>query len=201
MPVPPTPVAQIKGSAVREFALWYEAHHGRAYVAGVVRRLPPEIADQIWPERHALGLVATEWYRSEVVHAILDAVSEGRTDAEMAALLVDASDLTVRRLSRGLYQFLFRMVASPGLYAKHVQRAWRTLHSTGERTIYLSEGMADSVTSSWPGHHRWLCFLTNETMRRVFEAMGCRDVSLERINCVSDGDARCRCVLRYVEPR
>lgn len=192
----------MKGSAIREFALWYEGRHGRDYAASVIDRLPQELEDHVWRDRQGLGLIATDWYPAEVVHAILDAVAECRTDAEMKALLRDASEFTVRRLTRGLYQYLFRMVASPGLYAKHVQKAWRTLHTTGTRRVELtSPGVADSTIEAWPAHHPWLCWLTMETMRSVFGAMGCRDLDLDRIECVSSSGARCRAILRYSEPR
>lgn len=191
----------VKGSAIREFVLWYEARYGRSYVAEMLARLPPELRDHVWPERQAFGLVASEWYPSPVVFALLDTVSAGRSDAAMSALVREATAFTVRRLSRGLYQFLFRMVASPGLYARHIQKAWRLLHTSGTRAISLDEpGFADSTIEDWPGHHRWLCELSMETMRAVFEAMGCHDLDLVRIECVSFGDARCRARLRYREP-
>ncbi|MBL8740407.1 MAG: hypothetical protein JNK04_04915, partial [Myxococcales bacterium] len=175
----PTPL--VKGSAIREFALWYEARHGRAYVGEVIRRLPPDLHDHIWPERQGFGLVANDWYPTEVVHALLDTLASGRSDQEMSSLMREATAFTVRRLSRGLYQFLFRMVASPALYARHIQKAWSMLHTTGRRAISLDEpGIAISTIEDWPGHHRWLCELSMETMRAVFEAMGCMDLDLTR---------------------
>ena len=191
----------VKGSALREFALWYEGRHGRAYVSAVLGRLVSTDQDLLWPDRQAFGLVASDWYPVEVAHAILDAIAAGRTPDEMHALVRDASEFTVRRLTRGLYQYLFRMVASPNLYAKHVQRAWRTLHTTGTRRVALTSGVADSTIEDWPGHHPWLCLLTMETMRSVFLAMRCHDVELTRVECMSEGGGRCRALLRYREPR
>ncbi len=191
----------VKGSAIREFAHWYEGRFGRDYVRGVVERLGPAMRDQLFVDRQALGIVATEWYPSEIVHAILDAVSEGKSDDEMGRLVREATEFTVRRLSRGLYKLLFRMVGSPGLYAKHVQRAWSSLHTTGTRRVVIGDSEAESIIEDWPGHHRWLCLVTMETMRSVFEIMGCRDVQLERLSCVHDGADRCRARLRYAEPR
>jgi hypothetical protein len=195
------PLPLVKGSAIREFALWYEARHGKSYVDEVLLRLPPDLHDHIWPERQALGLVANDWYPSQVVHALLDTVASGRSEHEMSALVREATRFTVRRLSRGLYQFLFRMVASPGLYARHIQKAWRLLHTTGTRAITIEEeGVANSTIEDWPGHHRWLCELSMETMRAVFEAMGCSNIELTRKECVSKGDPLCRAILRFREP-
>jgi hypothetical protein len=196
---PRTPL--VKGSAIREFALWYEARHGRGYVDEVLLRLPAEHHEHVWRERQAFGLVANDWYPSPVVHALLDTVASGRSEHEMSVLMREATAFTVRRLSRGIYQFLFRMVASPALYARHIQKAWSMIHTTGRRTISItSPGLADSTIEDWPGHHRWLCELSMETMRAVFEAMGCRDLELTRSECVSKGDPLCRAQLRYREP-
>lgn len=190
----------VKGSVIREFALWYEGRHGTAYVDAFLGLLPPNHHDLVWTGRPALGIVSTTWYPSEVVHALLDAVSQGRTDEAMRSLIRNANEVTVAKLSRGLYQLLFKMVASPALYAKHVQKAWRTLHSTGMRKVVLSQGLADSTIDAWSGHHRWLCLVTMETMRAVFGAMGCTNVVLERTECVHDGHPRCRALLHYGEP-
>ncbi|MFO0550426.1 MAG: hypothetical protein U0271_18670 [Polyangiaceae bacterium] len=193
--------ALIKGGAIREFLLWYETRFGRAYVERMLKRLPRTEAQFIWPERQALGIVINDWYPSPVVHALLDAIFEDLDEPVADELIREAGGFVVRRLSRGLYQFLFRMVASPGLYAKHVQKAWSQLHNTGLRRIELSRNCADSTIEDWPGHHPRLCQITMETMRQVFEAMGCRDVRLERIACVSRGDDLCRAKLHYVEGR
>lgn len=190
----------VKGSVIREFALWYEAQHGRSYIETFLGLLAPRHHELVWRDRPALGIVSTEWYPSAVVHALLDAVAHSRSDSSMRLLIRDANQVTVAKLSRGLYQLLFKMVASPPLYAKHVQKAWRTLHSSGTRKIVLSPGVADSTIEAWAGHHRWLCLVTMETMRCVFEAMGCTQVELERTECVHDGHARCRALLHYREP-
>ncbi len=198
----PSPVPSlVKGSAIREFVLWYEAEHGRDYLRDMTQRISGEHREYVYPERAAFGLVATEWYPSALVFALLDAVALGRSDEEMSAIVEAGTSFAVRRLSRGLYQFLFRMVASPGLYARHIQKAWNLLHNTGVRRIVIErEGLADSTIHDWPGHHRWLCEISTATMRSVFSAMGCREVRLERLSCVSSGAPLCRAKLGYYDP-
>jgi hypothetical protein len=194
--------ALIKGGAIRELLLWYEGRHGRAFYPLVIARLPPHLAQRLALDRTTLGLLPNVWYPSPIVHAILDAVCERHGPDELRAIMSNANAYAVRTLTRGVYQFLFRMVGSPELYAKHIQRAWNLLHSTGKGTIVLHEGpsasgVAESMIEDWPGHHPWLCETTGETMKAVFVAMGCQDVSLERLTCVSTGADRCRSVLRY----
>ncbi len=131
---------------------------------------------------------------------LLDVVTERWSDAERSALAREANAHVVAKLSRGLYAALFRTVASPARYAKYIQRMWNVLHTTGLRTIVIErEGVLRSTTADWPGHHPFLCEVTVETMRAVFEAMGCEDVQVDRIGCISRGAKVCTAVVRYGE--
>lgn len=192
--------ALIKGGAIRELLLWYERHYGSTYAVDLGRRLPLHLSRQLDVARPGLGLLTNVWYPSPIVHAILDSIAARHDEDELRSITAEANHFAVRSLTRGVYQFLFRMVGSPELYAKHIQRAWNLLHSTGKRVIMLDEGIADSTIEDWPGHHPWLCEITTHTMQAVFVAMGCRDVELERLSCVAQGAPRCRSILRFRDP-
>ncbi|NUO49576.1 MAG: hypothetical protein HOV80_12035 [Polyangiaceae bacterium] len=198
-PSGPADDALIKGGPLRELLLWYESRYGRDYVPDVIARLTPAHALSVSADKLTLGLVPSVWYPAPIVHAILDALVERHTPEELHEIVRESNAFVVRRMTKGLYQFLFRMVGSPELYARHIQRAWNMLHSTGRREIVLGDGVAESTIDDWPGHHPWLCEVTTETMRAVFEAMGCREVEVERVACVSKGDRRCKSILRYRE--
>lgn len=187
----------MKGGPIRELLLWYEGRYGRDYVPHVFARLTPAQALSVSEAKLTLGLVPSVWYPAPIVHAILDALAERHTPGELYEIVRESNAFVVRRMTKGVYQFLFRMVGSPELYAKHIQRAWNMLHSTGKREIVLEGGIAESTIEDWPGHHPWLCEVANETMRAVFEAMGCREVELARVACVSKGHPRCKSILRY----
>jgi len=190
----------VKGGAVRELVLWYEGKHGRAYVVGVFNRLSPEHAELLAPDRFALGLLPSTWYPAEIVHAILESIAERHGPDGMRALLQTGNAHVVRRMSRGIYQYLFKLVGSPELYARYIQKAWNALHNTGIRHVVIERpGYAISTIESWAGHHPWLCEGTTETMRAVFEAVGCTDIVIERVRCVSDGSKRCEAFVRYRE--
>jgi hypothetical protein len=191
------PAPAMKGATVREFLLWYEKQRGTNYHQGLQRRLAGSTADLVWFDRPALGLVGTDWYPVELIHAVLDTLAE-ECPNDMHKLIAEASEAAVAKLTRGIYQYLFRMVASPKLYARHIQRAWNLLHTTGTRKIVItSAGLADSTIEHWPGHHRWLCVVTTETMRATFHAMGARNVVVERVGCVSTGAPLCRALVRW----
>jgi hypothetical protein len=67
-------LAQIKGAAIREVVRWDARAHGRAALAEAVKTMPPRIAAQLDPNDHALGIIASNGYEAEVVHAMLDGI-------------------------------------------------------------------------------------------------------------------------------
>jgi hypothetical protein len=191
----------VKGNAIREFLLWYETRHGTAHHQALWQRLDPVARKDLDPERPALGLLASTWYPTSVLFPILDEVSRGLSAQARSKLAREGTAAVVRVATRGIYQTLFRTVASPERYARYIQRAWSFLHSTGTRSIEIREpGLALSIIADWPGHHPLLCEVTTETMRCLFEAMGCRHVSVDRVACVSDGSRDCRAWVRWEGP-
>lgn len=190
----------IKGGAVRELLLWYESTRGRGYVSGAVARLDPAHTRDLAPERFTMGLLPSSWYPAEVAHACLDSLAAIHGEDGMRDLLRQGNAVVVSRMARGLYRLLFKLVGSPELYAKHIQTAWGALHNTGKREVRIERpGYAVSTIEGWAGHHPWLCEVTTETMRAIFEAMGCTDLELARTKCVSQGSPRCEAFVRYRE--
>ena len=190
-------VARIKGSTTRELLLWYERKHGAGASVPLVEGLPPDLARLVDTSRPALGFLASAWYPVTLTHHLLDRALMDRTDEGRATAREAVRDITPRMI-RGVYKVLFQAVASPELYARHIGRQWRRLHTTGDRTLVLrAPGEALSTVASWGGHHPFLCWMTIYTMESLFEAMRYKSVSVERIRCVSHGAADCATILRY----
>jgi hypothetical protein len=195
--VPAARAALVKGAVIREFLLWYEARH-RLDRARVLERVDADERHWLNVDEPALGILVSEFYPSSVLFPILDVVCEPWSESERTGLAREANAIVVAKLSRGIYAALFRTVATPARYAKYIQRVWNVLHTTGRRQLVIErEGFVRSTTRDWPGHHPFLCEVTMETMRAVFEAMGCADVSVERMSCVSQGAGACTAVLSY----
>jgi hypothetical protein len=189
--------ARIKGSVMRELALWYERNNGPYATAALASRLPADLASLVDPKRPALGLLASTWYPCALAHTLCDRAMEGATD-EGRALAREANRDIVPRMIRGIYKVLYQSVASPELYAKHVGRQWHKLHTTGERTFVIrAEGQALSTIRSWDGHHPLLCWMMIYTMASLFEAMRFTDVTVDRLSCVGHGASECSTVLRW----
>ena len=189
--------SRLKGAAIREFLLWYERKHGARALADLVVGLEAPLAGLVRTDAPALGILASAWYPSALVHRILDRVCENRSD-EGRGMARDANAEVVPRMIRGVYAMLFRAVGSPTLYALNVDRQWHRLHSTGRREVRVtSKAECFSTVSDWTGHHPMLCWVTIYTMVYVFHAMGYGHVVPERVECVSHGGTRCATVLRY----
>lgn len=183
----------IKGAAIREFFAWYERRFGVESVRAMAARVPEELRDALDPDEPIVRILPASWYPASLVHAMLDALAEGRTPLEVDRLAREASREVVKNGMNGVYRFLFPKLVSPEMYARMIPRLWRQLHSTGERSLTIvGEGEADSRIARWPGHHPLLCALTNELMCAIFEAMGCRNVRWERVRCITrDGGGEC----------
>jgi hypothetical protein len=67
--------AQIKGSVVREFMLWYERTHGLEDLHERLAATPEEERRGLALDEPVLGIVANRWYPVEVVHLLCSARS------------------------------------------------------------------------------------------------------------------------------
>lgn len=188
---------KIKGSAIREMLLWHDERYGHAETVDLTVPVPPHLLSMLDTTQPALGVLAATWYPISVTHPMLDRVMEVRGN-EGRELANAVNRDVVPRMIRGVYRMIFKTVATPELYARHIHRLWRRLHTTGDRSMTIGEhAEALSVVENWPGHHPFLCWTTIYTMAYVFEAMGYPHWSVERIGCVSHGARRCETILRY----
>ena len=68
------PEPRVKGAVVREMLLWYEDHYGHEALGHLLRNVPREYALSIAPSEPAFGLLASTWYPSSFINAVLDAL-------------------------------------------------------------------------------------------------------------------------------
>lgn len=190
--------SKVKGSVIRELLVWSLERSPPGTAQRMLSHMRPQDRTLVDPTRPAMGIISSEWYSSLLVHALLDVMVEGLGREEQRRLAHEANAYVVPRMISGTYQALFRRLASPALYARFIQHAWRQLHTTGERTMFLpGPGQADSEVTSWPGHHPALCDCTVETMAALFRIMLQTDITVVRISCVSEKADSCRTVLKW----
>jgi hypothetical protein len=186
------PEAMVKGAVIREFVTWFELHQGRERIRTIAERAPEDLRDLLDPDEPLVRILPSSWYPARLVHSILDTLSEDIPEARLVEMAHDATRWAISRAMNGVYRFTFEKLASPQVYAALVPRLWRQLHTTGERRLQVTgPGQAESVVSSWAGHHPLLCTITVEMMCGLFEKMGCKDVRYKRTSCVSRGAKEC----------
>lgn len=177
-------MAKIKGAAVREFLLWYAQRYSPGALREAVESLPPALRVLFDDDGEAAGILVSSWYDSAAVGALIDAVFARIPEGEHERAVRDAANAAVAASARGIYRFVLERI-SPEIYCRNIQRLWNMLHDTGQREIVtLGPGHVRSITREWEGHHPALCMGISETMRAVFEIMGCEDVQVQRVSCI-----------------
>ena len=183
-------MAKIKGAAVREFLVWYAQRYTPGELRAAVESLPPPLCVLFDAHGDAAGILVSSWYDSAAVGALIDAVFARIPAAEHETAVREGASAAVTASARGIYRFVLERI-SPEIYCRNIQRLWGMLHDTGQREIVVVEpGHARSTTRDWAGHHPVLCMATSETMRAVFEIMGCHDVRVRRVSCIGRGSTR-----------
>ena len=185
----------LKGAMTHAFLNWYQEAHDAEQL---FLELAPAEAEQLDLQRSGLGILPSAWYPVTLSHAILDAIERLHGTEAMPALLRQGCQVMVDRMIRGLYRSLLRVIGTPGLYARNIQRVWSSTHTSGEREmIKIGPSEMESFIRAWPDHHRWMCTVVHETMRSAFMLMGFRRTEFERTHCVHEGHDHCRAVLRF----
>jgi hypothetical protein len=191
-------IGNIKGVAFREFLVWYAGEYGADTLeaaAGVISR---EHAGVFEPEAETLGVLASKWYPGEMVHALMDELTRGRSVDEKQSMARRGADAVMAATLRGVYRVLFEWMANPARYARHAGKLWTSYYDSGALEIVArTQGSARSVIRDWKTHHPFICDLNREASRAIYQAMGCVDVSCRREACVSQGDALCSFVTRW----
>jgi hypothetical protein len=206
MPAPgvlqPKDLGHIKGAAFRELLAWYGRTRGQDRLLAHVQAMPRALAAELDPRKEALGVLASQWYPAEVVHALLDELARALSTHELETFTSDASRAVMKATLSGLYRVLFEWMATPARYARYAPKLWSAYYDSGQLTIQFHEGEAKAVSTvtSWPGHHPLICDLNRGASPAIYAAMGCRDARCTRVSCVSRGDAECRFVTTWRKP-
>lgn len=196
---PASGIGCIKGAAIREFVIYCRATLGAEVLAAHVRAMPRAFAQELEIEDEALGVLSSEWYRAELVHALLDEISRDKSEDALRKLAAGASSAIMRATLRGLYRVLFQWMATPERYARYAPKLWASYYDSGETTVELLPGGmgANSTVRNWRSHHPLICELNRGAGVEIYAAMGCVQPQVERARCISRGDPECMFAARW----
>jgi predicted hydrocarbon binding protein len=192
-------LGRIKGAAFREFIAWYSATHGRERLRAHLAAMPSGFAAELDADGDTLGILTSQWYAAELVHALLDEIARGQSDATLYELGTAGSRAVMSATLSGLYRVLFQWMASPERYARYAPKLWGSYYDSGELDVQVMDDARGAISSvkRWRSHHRVICELNRGAALEIYAAMGCSQVTCERLACVDRGDTECRFVTRW----
>ena len=193
-------LGRIKGLAFSEFLRWYGERHGRARIVSAIELLQDRYPDAFDVSRPGFGVLASHWYPAELVHALLDRITEGASPADLDDMALEAAQAIMSKTIRGAYRALFALLVSPARYAKYIGKLWNLHYDSGEIIIDKATlGSHRMKYKGWRSHHPFICRMNMAAAFAIYETMGCEGVEVQRLGCISDGDACCENLITWVE--
>lgn len=189
---------RVKGAALREFFAFYVGRYGAKELVAATDKWPHAWLRHLDVEDDALGLLASRWYDSEPVNALLDVIAARHHGVGRQALIRDGAEAVMGATLGGVYRALFRWMASPERYARFANELWRSYYDNGMLEVEtLASHRARSKIWDWEGHHPLACELYTAGGVAIYEGMGCEGVYVQREQCVSDGHEYCSFVTSW----
>lgn len=183
----------IKGAAFGGFASWYQTHGDSERLRAVTLALQEQHPDLFDADHPSLGILPSHWYPAELVHDFLDRLLEGEPPSSLSRIAEQAADEIMKTTIRGVYKSVFAVLVTPDRYMKHVDKLWSLHYDSGRPVVEKVGPKEHRVTYvGWRGHHPMICRLNAASGKPIYTAMGCKDVVVRRIGCVSEGASRCQ---------
>lgn len=191
----PGELGYIKGAAFRELLVFYAQNVDRERAVFAVRGSGSAMLS---PERSDFGVMQNVWYPAELVHRLLDRLTEDFSEPELHKLSQEAAIHIMGVTLRGVYKTLFSMIATPERYARHVPKLWRVHYDNGEPAVVVRATNEHRINFlGWRSHHAFACRLNMAAAQPIYEAMGCREVSWRRVHCKSLGGEHCTAMVSW----
>lgn len=134
-------------------------------------------------ERPGGGLLPSVWYPAVDMHILLDIVMGGRDrplDIERADR---AGPHVFGKQMKGLQKAIFALFMSPPRYVKLAHRAWNHNFDDGELVFETADHWHRCTYVNWTAHHPAVCHMIMRGKKKIYEAMGCKEVQIEIERC------------------
>ncbi len=168
---------RIKGAGVIQALCWLEKHRGRDRLEAARPLMSAAVQADLNLDRSTYGIVASQWYPAADTHAVLDCMVKGLGPVERAEMARSLAKAVMEGTLRGVYGYLFSMMATPERYARRAPQLWANYYGDGMvcLTLPTPKTMVASI-SNWKGHHPFMCELVQFARVAALEAMGCMNV-------------------------
>jgi hypothetical protein len=189
---------RIKGEGIRQFAKWYVDRWGEHRLAEHVSALPADVRDSFDPRSPSLGVISSQWYPARALHLLIDRMLTDYDAEQRRTFARAAAKATLDASLRGVYKLLFDLFMTPDRYAARAQELFDRFYDRGKlEKIVVAPTVHRTVIHDWPAHHPVLCDVMLHTSEYVYPALGCKNVIVQRLGCVSAGDASCSYEVRW----
>lgn len=180
----PARAAHFKGVVLRELAPWLHRRFGEPAVRQAFASLAPELRGELDLTSSSLGALPSAWYDARIYQHVLDTLLATTPATEHLELAREAGRTVVEQTFRGIYAKLFRLMSTPPLYARYVQKIWDMHYDTGKVKIeQLTTNRALNRVEGWLGHHAFACAVNRQSGAIVYSLMGLRNVEIVHERC------------------
>lgn len=180
----PAQPAHVKGIVLRELIPWLQRRFGAEAVTDAFASLPRELRAELDLSAANLGALPSAWYDARIYKHVLDTLLATAPATEHLELAREAGTTVVQQTFRGIYAKLFRLMATPPLYARYVQKLWDMHYDTGKvRIEHLTSSRALNRVEGWMGHHPFACAVNRQGGAVVYSMMGLQNVAIIHERC------------------
>lgn len=188
----------MKGSTIAAFIEWFSSQGNAERLLEIVNGLPAEQRELFDVETGQVHVLASRWYPTAAIHAVLDELSKGMSAEQRREFANEAGEGTTQLLRRGVYKLLLDHLLTPGGYARIVSTLWKTNYDSGRvENESLGPRRQRGTVHDWASHNPFLCELNVAVKASLFRAMGCKDVEVEARYCIDQGHEHCGSIIRW----
>ena len=185
-------LGNIRGAAFDDFLAWYARERDAERLKAAVAALPPDLTASVRWTDGLPRLVPFAWYPCELVHGVLDELTAGLSDWDRARLAREIADTVMETTLKGVYRAIFKAIVSPSMMARVSMRVWQLYYDTGDSRITVeSPTQHRAELTDWGGHHPFLCEVNRHSTAWLYRALGCDQLVVKQLECVSKGARRC----------
>lgn len=180
-----------KGAAFRAFFEWCRKEYGEETARSVYADAPEELRQYLDPKDPNWGIVVSTWYPDRLVNRLLEVQFDPFQPNERLIAIRKATTYATEKTFNGIHRQFIRLLMTPAMYTRNVDRLWHLYYDTGTVTGDYAEGRIPFAVRDWRGHHPYRCQTVLYSTEEAFRMMGCRNLAVERTQCVSEGADSC----------
>jgi serine/threonine-protein kinase len=183
---------RVKGTAIRAGLAWFASKQGAELVRRLYDDSPPDVRAMIRVDDPAFGVIASGWYDTATVGALLGQMEKIAAPEDMEEYVQALTTAIAKDNVGGIYKALFKLVSTPAMLEANAQRVWQTYVDEGALTVRVPErGVLTADIRGWRRHDARVCRVMGSMLQNILREVGYTALVVERTECVAEGSTRC----------